>query len=383
MKIAMITADYLPNIGGIASHIYELSHALAKQGHEVQVWFWDISEREAVSSEAVPTISLKPEPARYWPKGLSYSHTLAKELSKKISHFSPQILHVHTLAPLSLSMRWIGNSRHYRRIFTNHSSGYLAMMETWLGRQKAKFCCSSFDGLLAPSQELLDSSSLLGLNKDRCKYISNGVDTDKFIGDNKRSSRQQLQLPQEKLVLLATRRFAIKNGLRYLVMAIDILRHQYPNILCVFCGDAYDREEWEFIQDFIKDCSLQDFIRLEGRVKNEKIKLFLDASDLVILPSLVEATSISALEAMSMKKPIVATEVGGLVDLVVDGETGVLVKPANVTSLSDGIKRILTSFDLDTLGQAARNRAEEKFSWNRIAKNTEDFYTNILSKEPR
>ena len=62
MRIAMITADYLPNIGGITSHIVEISRAMVKQGQDVRVWFWDSHNREGVSVEGVPTELLEFKP---------------------------------------------------------------------------------------------------------------------------------------------------------------------------------------------------------------------------------------------------------------------------------------------------------------------------------
>jgi len=384
MKIAMVTADYLPNVGGITSHIVGISHAMAKQGHIVKVWFWDSQNRAPVSVGNVSTEPLEFKPLIFRPRGIGvwYSITLARELRGKIADFEPEILHTHTLAPVSLSMRWLGASPTYRRIFTNHSSGYLKMVKTRLGRQSLKFYCGAFDGLLAPSRELLEKSRLLGLDDERCQYIPNGVDAEKFAPGDKREARSRLNLPHEKVVLLATRRFVVKNGLRYLALALDMVRKHVPNVLCVFCGSAADNEELPTVKKIISQYALDPYVRFEGDVPNDKIKNYLDASDIVILPSLVEATSISGLEAMSAAKPIVGTKVGGIAELVVDGVTGTLVDPADASALACGIVQTVKRMDLRTMGNTARQRVLERFTWEKVAAQTVDFYRIIQEMAP-
>jgi len=382
MKIAMLTADYLPNIGGVASHIAEISQAMVKHGHIVKVWFWDSENRAPVSKPQVPTELLELRPRRLPPLGPRYSIELAKILSEKIAEFEPEVLHAHTLGPVILSMRWLGTSPKYRRILTNHTSGYLNMTKSFLGRQRVKFYRGGLDGLLAPSQELLEKSQLLDLDDKRCQYIPNGVDAEKFAPGDKSEARSRLNLPGEKIVLLATRRFAVKNGLRYLALAVDKVRKQIPNVLCVFCGNATDNEELPAVKKIVSQCGLKDYVRFEGSVPNEKIKIYLDACDIVILPSLVEATSISGLEAMSAAKPIVGTRVGGIPELVVDGLTGTLVEPADAEDMANGIIRTIQEHDLRQLGQASRRRVLEHFTWEKIAIRTVNFYHTIQQLPP-
>jgi glycosyltransferase involved in cell wall biosynthesis len=382
VKIAMITGDYLPNIGGIASHIAEISTAIAKLGHSVRVWFWDPQGRPAIALPGVPTELLVSSAHGFRPLALRHSINLARVLREKIAAFEPEILHVHTLAPLSLSMRWLGARSEYRRILTNHSSGYLQLVRTWLGRRKARFYCSAFDGLLAPSRELLEQSRLLGLPADRCKYVPNGIDPDRFVPTDKQQARSRLNLPPERVVLLATRRFAVKNGLRYLARALPIVRKEIPDVLCVFCGDASDAEELQTVERIVAECHLEDCVRFEGSVPNDKISDYLAACDVMVLPSLVEATSISCLEAMSVGKAVVGTRVGGIPELVVHGETGTLVEPANAEDLARGIVSTVRQSDLAALGEAGRRRVREQFTWERIAITTVDFYRKLGRMRP-
>ncbi len=381
MKIAMLTTDYLPNIGGITSHIVEVSKAMVELGHEVQVWHCYLDDHSPVSLETVPTVHLKFSSQGILPTGISQSRSLTNVLRKEIEKFQPDILHAHTLSPVSLSLKWLGGSSDYRRVLTNHSSAYLYMMQSWFGRCKAKFYCGSVEGILAPSQELLDQSKYLGLEDHRYMYIPNGVNPDEFSLSCKKTSREQLDIPMDRIVILATRRFVIKNGLRYLAEAVHYVKQKIPSILCIFCGDdARDPdagEELSKVRKIIADYSLEKHIRFEGAVPNSRIKTYLGACDLMALPSLMEATSISALEAMSMGKPIVGTRVGGIPDLVDDGKTGLLANPADSLDLAECIIRLLQEYDLEEMGQAARARVWDKFTWSKNAASTIEFYNNI------
>jgi glycosyltransferase involved in cell wall biosynthesis len=124
---------------------------------------------------------------------------------------------------------------------------------------------------------------------------------------------------------------------------------------------------------------LEDYVRFEGSVPNEQIKSYLDACDIVVLPSLLEATSISGLEAMAASKPIVGTRVGGIPDLIEDGLTGSLAEPADSLSLAQCILRLLKDYDLEKMGRAARKRVLDRFTWKRTAERTIQFYERIQS----
>ncbi|MDD4891287.1 MAG: glycosyltransferase family 4 protein [Phycisphaerae bacterium] len=382
MKIAMVTADFLPNIGGIASHIAEISQAMARLGHEVRVWFHDHEHRPLVQVPGVLTEELTPAPGGWGPPAIRLSRQLAKSLRVRLADFRPDILHVHTLSPVSLSMRWLGPSPAYRRVLTNHSSGYLKMMDRWIDRRKAVFYNAAFDGLLAPSQELLGKSAILGLGTDRSQYIPNGVDPDRFQPGDRAAARAALGVAQDRVVLLSTRRFVVKNGVRYLALALDEVRRAVPNVLCLFCGDASDAEEMSEVKRIVRDQGLDGCVRLEGAIANDRIPLYLAAADLVVLPSLVEATSISGLEAMGCGRALVGTRVGGIPALIRDGETGLLVEPRDERALAAGLVRAITGCDLEAMGRASRQRVLDEFSWPAIARQTLGFFDRLRAKPP-
>ncbi|MBE0596244.1 MAG: glycosyltransferase family 4 protein [Desulfuromonadales bacterium] len=375
MKIAMLTSDYLPNIGGIASHIYELSKALIAHGHEVEVWVWDRKEADpAPTGRGEIPVRMLPAAADQrstWSK----ARTLAGAMNQAIGEFNPDILHLHTLDPLLLALRHISRDFTGTKVWTNHSSRFLRKADSFFWRQKMRFYGRALDGLLAPSQELLEKSACLGVAQGR--YLANGVDLAKFVSLDQAEARQRLGLPLDKFILLSTRRFSPKNGIRFLALALPEVARQIPGALCVFCGNLPDAKDWPVVEKIVQENRLETFTRFEGAVPNAEINTYLNAADLVVLPSLMEATSISGLEAMSASRPLVGTRVGGIPELIEEGVNGLLVAPGRPDALAEGIIRAYRELDLAEAGRRAREKVEAEFTWPRLAQKTVEFYQSL------
>ncbi len=378
MKIAMLTSDYLPNIGGIASHIYELSKALVANGHEVEIWYWDRKGLKPSKME------MGEVPVRILPVDISpgkFKRNLVKNLARGIEkclhEFNADVLHLHTLDQLMPGLRYVSRQYPGKIVWTNHSSRFLRKSNSVFWRLKTRLHARVIDGLIAPSKELLERSAFLGLSSQNAEYIANGVDIDKFNILPKEEVRGKLGLPENRFILLSTRRFSPKNGIRYLALAMVKVVEVIPEALCVFCGNLPDAKDWPVVQKIVKDNGLEDFVRFEGAISNSDINSYLNAADIVILPSLMEATSISGLEGMAAGKPLVGTYVGGIPELIDDGVSGFLVEPGSPDALSDGIIKAYSALDLETAGKVARKKVEKEYTWEKVAKTVFEFYQRL------
>jgi glycosyltransferase involved in cell wall biosynthesis len=120
-----------------------------------------------------------------------------------------------------------------------------------------------------------------------------------------------------------------------------------------------------------------------GSVPNAAMPMAYAAADIVVVPSLVEATSIAALEAMATARPVVASRVGGLPALIAPGETGYLVPPADPEQLGGAFCRLLSNPRRRVaMGEAARRRVEAEFTWQEIADRTVRIYEAALGRTP-
>jgi glycosyltransferase involved in cell wall biosynthesis len=120
---------------------------------------------------------------------------------------------------------------------------------------------------------------------------------------------------------------------------------------------------------------------------HEDIPAHLTQADLFVLPSLSEGLPLVLVEAMSAGKPVVATEVGGIPDVLVDegdGKTGYLVPPESPEALAEAITAVLSAPDkAHNMGQNGRDRIEKQFTWSTIADQTITIYRTLLSSKPR
>jgi glycosyltransferase involved in cell wall biosynthesis len=120
-----------------------------------------------------------------------------------------------------------------------------------------------------------------------------------------------------------------------------------------------------------------------GFVPPEELARLYERAAVVVCPSLREGFGVVCLEAMAHGRPVVASGVGGLLDLVVDGETGLLVPPGDVAALRGAIERLLGDPQLRRrLGEAGRRRASERFSWDVVTRETLELYARYAGKNP-
>ena len=383
MHVALITADYFPNIGGVAAHVHELASKLSERGNDVEVWLWT-EEGNGLAEEAggVPVISLAGGARGSRGRAPALAASIGSRMRALARRRRPDVMHVHTMAPLSLAMRLVAPRNGQARVFTNHTSGFLDLIETKYGRAKARLYCGGFDGIIAPSRELLNASHWASNRRTVTRYIPNGVDVARFSPGDRASARRRLGIAQSAVVVLATRRFETKNGVRYLASAIPALVDAHPETLVVMCGDDFGDGELQAVRNIVSTNRLDAFVRFEGKVPNSIIPVYLHAADVVVIPSLREATSISGLEAMAAQRRVVASAVGGLPEIVADGETGVLVPPASAEALAAGILRCLT-YSEEELGGAARQKVLDGFTWDSVAAATEAYYREIIGLRNR
>src|SRR5207245_6926099 len=139
--------------------------------------------------------------------------------------------------------------------------------------------------------------------------------------------------------------------------------------------------EEDLVAKLIRESGFEKSFCPLGRVENKDMPGLYACSDLVVMPSLIEATSLSAMEAMAAGKPLVSTNVGGLPYLVRDGENGFLVPPRQTTALAEAMKRLLDSpTDRKNFGKNGRARVEAELDWKIIARRTREIYEMAIER---
>ena len=138
---------------------------------------------------------------------------------------------------------------------------------------------------------------------------------------------------------------------------------------------------WYCIESIVAELGMSDFTIFPGRLDDDILPVYYAAADVCVVPSHYEPFGLVAIEAMASRTPVVASDVGGLQYTVVHEQTGLLVPPKDDRAFDGAIDRILKDpIYRNELGQAARKRVETKFTWEGVASQLSELYTELLEQ---
>jgi len=348
-------------LGGVASHVIELGKALAQLGEEVHIVTRPLGEMRSPHEQWQGMQVHRPNIPR--PKPI-YSWLLARWLKKFCLKHNPDIIHVHGLRPLEAT-----RGLSVPVIFTNHTSGYLKRVAQGTHEQKRIASrLTHIQHVLAPSQELCDATAVVGY-QGPITFISNGVDTQRFAPEPS-TIREQLGIQPNEIIVLLARRLVEKNGVTVFAEAVEALKDLPVRIL--FAGDGNDQSR---VESILRNNGLLEKSKLLGAIPNSQMPDIYRAADISVLPSFMEATSITGLESMACGLPLVGTRVGGIPTLISEGKSGLLVEPGNPIALGEAMRTLVLDRALrETMGAVAMERATAHFSWQKIASDTREIY---------
>lgn len=381
IKVVLFSADYLPNIGGVATHVHELARALRVTGQQVCVvspregswrrpasWLSRHSLINEIETLEPSLVSLPGGWGRHW-RLCRYVKRMLRNFGR---HSESVILHCHNYESIAHCVA--EHCSQAVRVFTNHTSLFLQDFDDPATHAQWRRNLNLYDWIIAPSQELAERTADVGYPADRITFISNGVDTERFRPDLslRNAVRCELGIPTAHTVLLCARRVVPKNGVIDFAHCLRFLSRYATRTTVLFAGninssDSYERETIAAA----KHSPLRQSVRFLGPVPNAQIHRLYVAADIAILPSLKEATSITGLEAMACGVPLVATRVGGIPDFVDHEVDGLLVEPGDPRDLARAVAQLIANPNLlDEFGRRARQKVCQRFSWTHIAAQT-------------
>lgn len=406
MNICMITSFFLPTIGGVENHVYHLTKELKKMGHDVTVVHtcFDIENNEEkdctveyVDGIEVHRLYLGVMKSRLEILGIcninSYVNGFLRKArpikySKKISDYILKLhnskyfdlLHQHDFISNLFTTKKL--KKYMPIVLTNHTGEYLLLKRYAFTRMILPLLLNHIDYIIGPSKELANVTS--AGKEIKSIYIANGCDIDSFVPLSSNDILQkkiQLGLPTKNKFVLCARRWGPTKGVIYLVRSIKHVVAKHPEVKFLISGnDYYGYPEYrKEILRIIHEDNIANNIILWGDIPHNKMAAYDQVADIVVLPSLLEATSLSGLEAMSCGKPLIGSNVGGIPEIIDDGKTGLLVPKKSVESLTAAIDSLLSNEELTiSMGKRARKRAVEEFSWKVVAKRTYEVYKKVV-----
>lgn len=404
MRIAQLTNEYPPHVyGGAGVHIEYLSRELARAddgAHQVQVLSFGeqrVDEGNLRVRGVAPDVKL----AAQDPRHARLLDALVRDLAMVGLAEAPDIVHCHTwYAHLAgcLARPLTGA----RLVLTTHSLephrpwkveqlGTAYDVTTWIERTAYQ----NADGVVAVSRAMKeDVQSLYGVDPDRVRVIHNGIDPDEYRPRRDPDRLRALGVDPDQPIVLFVGRITRQKGILHLVRA---LRHLRPGVQAVLCAGAPDTpeigEEMRALVEGARADSGAKIVWLAEMLPREDTILLYSHADVFVCPSVYEPFGIINLEAMACETPVVASAVGGIPEIVVPGETGLLVPlepegggsveprdpEAFSRALADAVNELLDAPDRRAqMGRAARARVLEHFSWRAIAEQTLAFYRDLL-----
>ena len=375
MTILLLTSDFFPNIGGMASHAHELARAHVANGHSVHlmhpVYGTGDNRIETMDGFTVHRLFVASQTPRI--KHLLYIRAVRAAILALHASTPIDVIHWHDLTP-NCWTTWALRKR-FPIVWTNHTSNYLEYCENASGRRKIRAYLHHPDAIISPSVELHAKSALTGLPADRLFYIPNGVDTVKFRpGLSFGVIDKDYGIDISRPVIICPRRLEPKNGVEYLIRAVPLIRREVPGAQFLIVGGGFPDERARF-EEMLDEWTQRDGVVFTGNVPNAAMPMFYALSQVAVLPSLMEATSISGLESMASGLPLVGSNIGGIPEIITDGESGILVEPRAPEQLAREIVRLLRDDAMRArIGRGARARVETVFAWSEIARRTAEVY---------
>jgi glycogen synthase len=384
--VAMLTWEYPPHlVGGLARHVHALARHLAAQGHQVHVLTRSApglpadDMEEGVHVVRVAPCFQEPQDFRLWVCHLNFA--LMEAGVRLLGELDgPAVLHAHDWL-VAYAARGLKNlfrlpligtihATEYGRHGGIHDSGqqYINDVEWWLTYEAWR--------VIVCSQAMrTEVRQLFGLSDDKVAVIPNGIDLKPLAAEHL-PPRNQFAAPGERLIFHIGR-LVPEKGAAVLLEALPLLLRRHP-IKAVIAGTGPYAEE---LKRRALKLGLAGRVHFAGWVDDATAQALYHYADAAVVPSTYEPFGIVALEAMAAGAPLVASDVGGLAEIVRHGQNGLKAAPGHHRSLAEQIDHVLTDRPLARrLALEARREVEERYTWSSIARTTVAAYDDVLAE---
>jgi glycogen synthase len=406
MRIALLTNEYPPHVyGGAGVHVEYLSRELAAAeggAHHVDVLCFG-EQHETRGNLRVRGVAPDVRFPAQDPRHARLLDALVRDLAMVGVVEAPDVVHCHTWyahlagclarpltgAPLVLTTHSLEPHRPWK--VEQLGSAYHAT--AWIERTAYE----NADGVIAVSEAMKgDVQTLYGVAPERVRVIHNGIDPEEYRPRPAPATLRRLGIDPEVPIVLFVGRITRQKGILHLVRAIRHLRAGVQVVLCAGAPDTAEiaAEMTALVQEAKRDAAAEVVWVPEMLPKEEVISLYTHAA-VFVCPSVYEPFGIINLEAMACETPVVASAVGGIPEIVVPGETGLLVPfeaegggspeprdpEAFSRALAAAVNELIDAPDRRAaMGQAARARVLARFSWRHIAALTLEFYRELVER---
>ena len=313
-----------------------------------------------------------------------------KRIQKIIQEFQPHIVHTHAAKAGALGRRAAKKMKVPVIVHTFHGHvfhSYFGKLKTTIFKQIERSLAKNSTGIVAISdiqkQELSDIHRICP--SDKISVINLGFDLEKFhanCDEKRKQTREEFAIAADEIAVAIIGRLApVKNHSMFLDVVENIATRTSQKVRFFIVGDGTERAA---IETRIASMQLSDSIRVEMTSWIKDISSFNPGMDIICLTSLNEGTPVSLIEAQASGVAVVSTDVGGVRDILLEGETGYVTPLNDVDMFTEKVLELVEDEKKrEKMSQNGWNFVEAKFSYKTLVANMENYYRELLKTAKR
>jgi glycosyltransferase involved in cell wall biosynthesis len=376
------------NMGGPALHVAYLTHGLRERGYETTLVAGSLARGEDSMEFVARELGIEavhlPELRRDISPLRDLQATL--RLAALIRRLRPHILHTHTAkagAVGRMAAMLVASAQRPIVVHTFHGHvlrGYFGPALSYAFRLLERWLARRTDALVAVSPEVRDELVRLGVAPaEKFTVVRVGIELASRVAesDGRAETRRQLGVADGSFMVGWIGRMTGVKRTSDVLLAFKRLQERGVDAYLCMIGDGPEREQLEQRAHALGIMKRTLFLGYQ-----EDVAPYYAALDAMILPSGNEGTPVSAIESLAAARPVVATRVGGVPDVVRDGEDGFLVSPGAVEELADRLERLAADEDLRRrMGETGRERVLPRYSVGRLVDDVDALYRSLLARK--
>jgi len=410
MRILMVSSSY-PRFPGdvIAPFIESIAKAVAKKGNEVHLLIPEHPKLTVREGENIHFHIYHYAPTKSLAKwGYAQSLEADERVRGEIFLIAPLALGSLFFSILSLTRRYRFDLIQANWLLPNglpaaiaarltglplvvslHGSDVFLAEKGWIFKKSAQIALDAADWITASSDDLKERALKIGGGKECATTIPYGVDPAAFHPNERMREevRSELKLGENDILVFAIGRLVAKKGFEYLIKAAPMVIAEVPNIRFLIAGSG-DLEE--NLKKLTSECEVADYFLFPGKLPRERVPAFMNAADIIAVPSIhdaegnVDGLPNVVMEALSSKKAVVASEIGGIPSVISNEENGILIPEKDEKALAQAIIKLARSPKLRRkLAEEARKRIERKHTWDKVGEQYLNCFERAIRRRKR
>ena len=356
---------YLADAGSI--HTQKWAIHFASKGNEIHIISFRDANLDGVKVHYIDSSgSINTSPSASIFSKLGYV-LWSRHIKKLINRINPDILHAHWASSYGFLAALSGFHLFILSVWGSDIS--IFPKKLWITKKILEFSLNRADIVTATSSALAeDTKNYIDGNK-QVHVIPFGVNINQFT-----SVKKDYRI--DDFCVGIVKNLEKNYGIEFLIRAVEIVIKKGHKCRLIIVGDGSLRKKLVQLCDEIR---ISDFVTFTGKIPNHMVVSHLHSFDVFVVPSLSESFGVSALEASSCGIPVIASDIGGLPEVIVDGETGYLIPPRNEAAIAEKIIKLIEEPGLrQNLGANGRKFVLDNYDWNLCAKKMEEVYESIL-----